>query len=114
MSRIYTSATDGGSYVNAISRVNGLDVDGHVYQVVNGSRSVELRFQQGPVLEVGVNGMQNEQLIAVLIHRLKFLNESFSCRENVIAIVKLEEALHWLEARTRDRQARGVEGKSEP
>ena len=34
----------------------------------------------------------------------------FRCWENAQAIVKLEEALHWCEHRTRDRERRGVEG----
>jgi hypothetical protein len=34
----------------------------------------------------------------------------FRCRENSLAITKLEEALMWLEKRTADREARKVEG----
>lgn len=45
---------------------------------------------------------------------LQGLNEKIPCRENSLAITKLEEALHWLEARTKNRKAAGVEGTSEP
>jgi hypothetical protein len=41
------------------------------------------------------------------------LQAKFPCRENALAITKLDEALLWLEKRTRDRVARGVEGKHE-
>jgi len=41
------------------------------------------------------------------------LNEAFPCRENSLTITKIEEAIHWQDARTKDREKRGVEGKSE-
>lgn len=36
--------------------------------------------------------------------------KAYPCRENSISITKLEEAIHWQEARTRDREQRKVEG----
>ena len=75
-----------------------------------GASSQSIAFQLGPVKESGVNGATNEALIAILVHRLQFLNKQYPCRENSMAITKLEEAGHWLEARTRDRAARQVEG----
>lgn len=57
------------------------------------------------------DGTTNEELLEVLIDRLKFLNNKFSCRENAVAITKLEEAQMWLFKRTRDREKRNVEGK---
>lgn len=111
--RIYTNE-DGSSYVNAISSKNGCDVDGHVYQIVSGTVSQELNFQLGPIKEAGVNGTQNEPIIAALVHRLNVLNKKFPCRENAIAITHLEAALLWLEKRTADRKNRGVEGTSTP
>lgn len=111
--RIYSNE-DGRLYVNAISTVDGENVDGHHYQLTAGTMQRDLWFQLGPVKEAGVNGFQNEQLIAVLVHRLGVLNKAFPCRENSLAITKLEEALLWLEKRTADRKARGVEGTSIP
>lgn len=74
-------------------------------------RTVVLIFQRGPIKEVGVNGLTNEALLAVVIDRLRgFQSGPFSCRENAIALTKLEEAQHWLQSRTRARVARGVEG----
>lgn len=70
-----------------------------------------IRFQNGPVKENGVNGCHQEDLLAIVIHRLRgFQSGDFACRENAIALTKIEEALHWLEHRTRERQKRGVEG----
>ena len=62
-------------------------------------------------LETVNNGTTNEEVLAVLIDRLQFLNGKFPCRENSIALTKLDEALLWLNKRTADRKARGVEGK---
>lgn len=74
----------------------------------------DIRFQKGAAKEVGVNGMSDEALIAIVIDRLQGFNEgAFRCRENSLAITKLEEALMWLQARTRDRVARGVEGRAQ-
>lgn len=70
-------------------------------------------FQEGPIKEVGVNGVNNEDLIAMVICRLEhFQQTDFSCRENAICITKLEEALLWLRKRTMARDKRGVKGTS--
>ena len=74
-----------------------------IYTVIN--------FQNGAIKENGVNGCHNEDLIAIVIDRLQgFQSGDFKCRENAIAITKLEEALLWLNKRTADRRKRGVEG----
>lgn len=59
------------------------------------------------------NGTTLEEILRVSIERLKDLNNRFGCRENSLAITKMEEALMWLNKRTEDRVARGVEGKHE-
>ena len=74
----------------------------------------EIRFQNGPVKEHGVNGCHQEDLLAIVIDRLQsFQAGPFACRENVLALTKIEEALHWLNHRTADRQNQGVEGTSQ-
>ncbi len=73
----------------------------------------EIQFQHGPVGENGINGVQNEDILRLLAMRLRDLNSKFPCRENSIAITKIEEALLWLEHRTRIREEQGVEGKNE-
>jgi len=56
------------------------------------------------------DGTTNEELLEVLIDRIKFLNGKFPCKENSCCITHLEEGLHWLEARTAARKKRNVEG----
>jgi hypothetical protein len=70
-------------------------------------------FQNGPVAEAGVNGVSQEALLAILIDRLQcFQAGKYSCRENALALTKLEEAMLWLRERTLKRVDRGVEGTS--
>ena len=57
------------------------------------------------------DGTTNEEVLKMLVHRLNGLQAKFPCRENAIAITHIETALLWLEKRTADRKARGVEGK---
>jgi len=57
------------------------------------------------------NGAFVETVIDAARQRIVFYQESkFKCRENAIAITKLEEALMWLNKRTVDRERRQVEG----
>ena len=82
------------------------------------SMGIEIRWQNGPVPRdenghpmQSTNGAFVEGVIQAAIGRLKFYNSGkFSCRENSLAITHLEEALHWLDSRTRDRIERKVEG----
>ncbi|MNR93461.1 hypothetical protein D3C72_245180 [compost metagenome] len=84
----------------------------HTFEVRAGSVVLaKIHFQEGPIKEAGVNGVNNEDLINMVIRRLEgFQNSDFRCRENALAITKLEEALLWLRKRTADREVRGVEG----
>ena len=56
------------------------------------------------------DGTSNEEVLAMLIDRMYWLQTLASCRENAIVITKLEEALMWLNKRTANRVKRGVEG----
>lgn len=72
---------------------------------------VMIVFQNGPTKEFGINGVHNEDLLAILIDRIRgFQSGAFSCLENAFALTKLEEAMLWLKKRTMSRIARGVEG----
>lgn len=85
-----------------------------VLGVANGVAG-EIYFQDGAIQDVGVNGCQISDLIQICLHRLQgFQAGAFACRENALAITKLEEALMWLEKRRQDRIERGVEGKEKP
>jgi hypothetical protein len=71
-------------------------------------------FQNGPIKEHGVNGITQEALLAIVIDRLRsFQAGPFACAANATALVHSEIALRLLQERTRDRIARGVEGKTE-
>ena len=71
----------------------------------------DITFQEGPIKETGVNGVMNEDLIAMVIKRLSCFQDSpFKCQENGDAITHLEDALKVLRSRTTKREARGVEG----
>ena len=72
----------------------------------------KIAFQNGAVKLHGVNGCTSEALLAVLIHRTETLNGLFPCVENEQAIEHLKGALEAFESRTRDRQARQVEGQN--
>jgi hypothetical protein len=84
----------------------------HYFKVISEKGQVgEVNFQCGPIKEAGINGVNNEDLIAMVITRLEHFNQTdFRCRENSMAITKLEEALLWLRKRTIGRENRGVEG----
>lgn len=74
-------------------------------------KSTFIYFQNGPINDVGINGVTQEALLAIVIDRLRsFQAGPFSCRENAVALTKAEESLMWLKKRTTDRMARGVEG----
>jgi hypothetical protein len=87
----------------------------HVYRIgIAGETCGEvehIRFQNGPIKEVGVNGLTNEALLAIVIDRLEGAQAGpYACDENGDALSYLKNALERLEARTKAREARGVEG----
>lgn len=71
---------------------------------------VKFTIQSDPISLVGVNGVQALDMLKYTKCLFESLNEAFPCRENALTITKLEEAIHWQEARTRDRMRRNVEG----
>lgn len=71
----------------------------------------DIQFQNGPIAESGINGLTQEVLLAIVADRLRsFQAGPYACRENALALTKIEEAQHWLHSRTLARMARGVEG----
>jgi hypothetical protein len=76
---------------------------------------LSISWQNGPLAVDGErkepNGAFVETVIRAALQRIYEYNDTkFRCRENSLAITHLEEALHWLHARTADRENRGVEG----
>lgn len=73
---------------------------------------VKFTIQSDPIGEVGVNGVQAFDMLEYVKCLFQSLNDAFPCRENALTITKIEEALHWQEARTKDRMNRNVEGQN--
>ena len=106
--------------LNEVLQIEVLDEPGqgnacHRYAIrptVGNASGVLIEFQNGPLQETAYpNGLSNEALLAVVEDRLLgFQSGPYACRENACALTKLQEAMMWLQKRTRDRMARGVEG----
>lgn len=97
------SGAGGANHLYKITGFYGLEMSG-----------IMIHFQNGPIQEVGVNGITNEALLAIVIDRLRsFQAGPFPSKGNELALVNCERALHWLKQRTRERLDRGVEGKTE-
>jgi hypothetical protein len=73
---------------------------------------VSFTIQSDPIGEVGINGVQAVDMLEYTKCLFQSLNDAFPCRENALTITKIEEAIHWQEARTKDRLNRNVEGKN--
>jgi hypothetical protein len=92
------------------------DLNGNPAGGVTTGIGIDIFWQNGPLQVPGAerqgpNGAFVEGVIEAAADRLRFYQSGrFACRENAIALTKLEEALHWLQHRTADREARGVEG----
>jgi hypothetical protein len=73
---------------------------------------VSFTIQSDPIKEVGVNGCQALDMLEYVKCLFQSLNDAFPCRENALTITKIEEAIHWQDARTKDRMKRNVEGEN--
>ncbi len=77
---------------------------------------LEISWQYGPLGRPAKEptGAFVEDVIEAARQRLAFYQNAnkgkYACRENALAITKLEEATHWLLSRRLDREARGVQG----
>lgn len=91
--------------VVARTGVSVLDA-GHTYMVTGGQKIQFIKRTAGVLVSEGTT---NEELLQVLINRTRFLNDKFPCRENSIAIQKMEETLMWFNERTAKRIEQGVE-----
>ncbi len=86
-------------------------------QIVNAytKSGYTVSFQNGPIRENGVNGPQVDEVLEACLEFLRSVNvPPYNCRENSLAITKLEECLMWLRERTRKRAEEGTEGTSKP
>jgi hypothetical protein len=97
-------------------------IEGHLYELENfenkDAEGQRIQFiQKEPTtsndgtMKTVSDGTTMEDVIEVLIDRLKGMQKKFPCKENACATTHLEEALMWLEKRTAERKKRNVEGK---
>lgn len=74
---------------------------------------VSIIFQCGGIADHGVNGVTQEVLLAIVADRLQcFQAGPFASELNAKALEHVTAAQEALLSRTRERMARGVEGKS--
>ena len=84
----------------------------HQYHVEYGNSVTVIFFQNGAVKEAGVNGLQMEHLMSICIDRLEcFQAGPYPNANNGLALAALKSAMGHLHVRTKERIARGVEGK---
>jgi hypothetical protein len=101
-----------------IKKIGGFEVTGGVSNfgknrpvfIFHETNQLCFQIQEGPIKEVGVNGCQVDTVIETAKLILEGLNKNFPCRENSMAVTKLDEALMWLQKRKQDREERNVEG----
>jgi len=95
--------------------MNYLDEGGNPEGGVAFGQGFCISWQRGPLGRGAgrkpANGAFVEDIIAAALNRLQFYQTSkFACHENAMAIAALEGALGYLDHRTREREAREVEG----
>lgn len=79
----------------------------------DGEPYISIKWQEGGGR--GENGEKNgayvEEILLMAYEHLYLMNEKYPCRENSLALTKIQEAVMWLDARTADRDFRGVLGE---
>lgn len=105
-----TPGAGGAQHRYVVSGFNN-EANASKFTVDEPASELVILFQNGPIPEVGVNGITQEVLLSIVADRLRsFQTGPFACRENALALTKIEEAQHWLQQRTLARMRRGVEG----
>lgn len=80
---------------------------------VGEANAIVVQFQKGPVKEKGINGIQHEALLAILIDRLTdFQAGPYASEHNQNALDACQAALRAHDRRTEERIARNVEGRN--
>lgn len=94
-----------------LAESDNIELATHYKHLLEQEVPVRIVFQEGPINEVGVNGLTHEVLLAILIDRLEgFQDGPYANDFNGNALHHLREAQEQLLDRTRERMARGVEG----
>lgn len=101
---------------NALEKLNDARAHGvgdHYTESINDKPVLEVKFQTGGTATTEKNGVFIEDLLIVAYAKLDEYQKALPCRENALALTKIEESLHWLHARKTEREYRGVYGKEE-
>ena len=90
--------------------------EGYDYEVINkGNANITqlLHFYQHTidgVHQLKRDGITNEELLKVLIHRYEYLNKNVPDAHNVMIITLLKSCLEHQKTRTEERKQQGIEG----
>lgn len=95
----------------ALERMENTDYGPYV-RLDPAADTLQVKFQTGPRKEHGTNGEQVDVLIEIARDVVTSLNRSVPCDENTHAIRCMQEALWWLNERTRKRTESGIEGRN--
>lgn len=90
--------------------------EGHIYRVrhMDSAEEQELMFINRLNGAQVHDGTTNEEVLEVLIDRMRYLQKRMPCRENAIVLTKLEECLMWLQRRKALRVDQGVLSQDTP
>lgn len=80
---------------------------------IGGKEVLKIKFQTGGTATTERNGVFIEDLLIVAYAKLADYNRGLPCRENSLALTKIEEAIMWLANRKVERESRGVYGTEE-
>lgn len=116
MREITTHKVNGCNEALAVHATDGPGPGGasHEYRVqLNGANYLMVNFQNGPIAEVGTNGVTHEALLAIVADRLEgFQTGKFACADNAEALGHLRKAMEVLHRRTKARVERGGDSTS--
>ena len=93
-----------------VKRVSWNQPKENFIEINDEGNAITFKIQNGPIKENGINGCQVDTMIAAARKIIEKFNKQFPCRENSVAITKLDEAMMWLNKRKQDRIERNVEG----
>lgn len=109
----------GRNQLRVINRTNGTgDPTGGSVE----GMGVLIAWQDGPLgrgdEEKEPNGAFVEDVLVAALQRIEFYQEAaggrYACRQNALAITRIQEALFWCRDRREDREIRGVQGTHQP
>jgi hypothetical protein len=94
----------------ALDAIVAEDVNGDYIKVAG--NAVVFQIQDGPIGEKGVNGVQAVDMLLYVTALFNSLDKAYPCEENKKTLEHLLEAIGYQDERTKNREARGVEGLS--